>query len=356
MKNGVQLSNETAILLLARVARLVTEQRMDPNLVSTKILPQLPIESIVSLAATQCYDSDRSDDIWNQRLIAMGYPPVDILTQGFYFCVNGNSDPAMQFRNIVFNKVDAHVTAFLNHHSKLWDGDKRATLESLLTEGFCHNLTPNDVTPYARELIRDIVFRPHIDEYHATVAAGDLQEAKDTLVKTLFLELDGITHSPLQSCNLLNDIKAELVSTPAILLTCEDLLDYPINIIVDLLRYYNYPTLDMWLHYIDFILNNALDAWKDPNAGWRQYDEEIVRDGLPEVTDMKMFKSGDKRYLSYLYVAIRQRNTEGVIALLIMYNEEIRADPPRLLLEDAITYDKTNIVAPTLKNLLGIKL
>lgn len=335
---------------------------MDPALVNTKILPRLPIESIVALAATMRYDGDRSDDMWKERITKMGYPPVDIFPQGFYFSINGNPNPALQFRSVISNKVDAHARAFLDHYSKLsqWGGDKRKMIESLLSKEFCHKLTPSDVTPYTRQVIRDAVFLPHIDDYHESIAAGiDHREAKEQLNDSFFDPLTG-KNSAYLGCGLIDDIKAELVSISTILLTYDDIPYSDSDILIALLRYHNYPNYVAWVDNISAILRSG-DVWKDPNAGWRQYDAEILSNDrcleVDEHTLHILVEGGFERYPSYLYLLTRQSTSVEVCASLEYHAAKIKeALPPlRLLLEDAIACDNTGNVAAALER-LGIKL
>lgn len=328
---------------------------MDPALVNTKILPHLPIESVISLAATLRYNGEKSEDMWQQRLTKMGYPVVPF-PQGFYFILKSNSNPAMQFRGLVCNRIDVHVEAFLYYHSKKSGKTITEVVKSFVTDEFCLGLTPDDVTPHVRELLKEALYKEHIDTYHAMVADGRATEARRQLEYMFFEELDYRASMQI-CCELTNDIKAELVSVPTIIITLSSTSDYDVSFVLgEFLRYFNYPAPDVWLGSMRHVLKSGYDVWKDPNAGWRQYDE--VMDDNPiyiaYIEEITALTEEDFRYYpSLLYALTRDGDIPSVIASLEKYSTQIKENLPalRLLLEDAVRYDSGDTVKSKLAEL-----
>lgn len=272
--------------------------------IAPSIISRLPPDALIALAnTTSASITSKADDIWNKKVVEMGYSPVPC-AQGFYFCVNkvGN-EHVIAIQRMIAGGVVAHLVAYFRKHPKAYKKLDQSTCYSALTY--------DELSPEMVEFL--------------TLHIKKIWEVKDEIIEThhilwiitlSFWDEDSISGVIQDDTNIGESIDRSIVPVA--------------------LHYGEWPGEEVWSAYLPQILlqyPGFFQTGKMKDAtGWVDYDRDSFPTNLEDINDeleALAQQDYDKYSKAYLYLLTITGNRADANSYIADFAKEIVMENPK---------------------------
>lgn len=270
--------------------------------IAPSIISRLPPDALVSLAnTTSASITSKADDVWNKKLIAMGYGPVPC-AQGFYFCVNKVGDEhEVAIQRMIAGGVVAHLVAYFRKHPDAYKALEWPICYSTLTYD---ELSPEMVeflTVQIKKLWEET--KALIDEHHIP-----------WIISLSFWDEDSISDEIEDDANIARPVDLSIVPVA--------------------LHYGVWPSQGVWEHYLPQILLQYPGFFQtgkmtDP-TGWIDYDSNTFHnlEDIKDELEAKALQDYDEYGKAYLYLLYMTNNRTDANSYIADFAKEIVMENP----------------------------